>query len=143
MIRIPYNQLLLLNFQQTIQKLANSTFKTPKAFQVKAVTKGLRDGFFAAREEYKNEIESKYALLVEGKVQEPVEGTKSKELELPFTAKLGTEGDAKGALEAYHKKELKLDQRKISAELLFEVNEWSPRELEALEFIVSEPGDPA
>lgn len=141
MIKIPYDELGKLNFQQTIQKLANSTFKTPAAFQVKHMTKAIRDGFFKMRGDYQNDIEKKYAVKDAGKVQEPKEGSKAAELALPFHCEDAQAGDAKGALEEFNKTILTIDKKKISAEILFSVNEWTPRELEALEFIVEEPSD--
>ncbi len=142
MIRIPYDELGKLNFQQTVQKLANSPLKDPVAFQIKHMTKALREGFFAMREEYQKEIEDKFALKVEGKVDVAKDGSKAAELKLPFAVKEGTEGDVKGLLDTFSKKELKIDRKKIPHEVLFRCNEWTPRELEALEFIVDEPGDP-
>lgn len=140
MIKTQYDHLGKLNTQQTIQKLANSTFKTPVAFQIKSITKAVRDGFFKMRDDYKKDIEEKYAAKnAEGKFEPPAHGSKSEELQLPFNCQAGLEGDAKGAIEAFNKTEFKLDRKKIKAEVLFEVNEWSPRELEALEFLVEEP----
>lgn len=141
MIRIPYDELGKMNFQQTIQKLANSPLRDPVAFHIKHVTKGLRDGFFKMREEYQKNIEEKYAVKVDGKITPPEAGTKASELNLPFNVKEGQEGDAKGALDAFGKTVFTLDKKKIGHEMLFKCNEWSPRELEALEFIVDEPGD--
>lgn len=142
MIKIAYDQLGLLNFQQSVQKLANSTFKTPAAFGVKTLTKAIREGFFKMREDYQREIESKYAVKEGGKVQTPKEGSKAAELSLPFHCEDAQAGDVKGALETFNKTLFTTDKKKISAELLFEVNEWTPRELEALEFIVEEPTAP-
>jgi hypothetical protein len=143
MIKIPYDTLGKLNFQQTAQKLANAPMKTPAAFAIKSITKSLREGFFKMRDEYKDEIESKFAVKENGKVLPPKEGSKAEEMKLPFACKEGAEGDVKGALDAFNKRELKIDRKKIAFELLFEVQEWSPRELEDLEPIITEPGDPA
>lgn len=133
MIVTTYDELGKMQVQQAVQKLANSTFKTPQAFMVKHLTKAVRDGFFKMRDEYKTEIEEKFL-----EKDEKADKTKSEELKLPFTCKAGLEGDCKGLLDAFGKKEFKIDKKKISASLLFEVNEWSPRELEALEFLVDE-----
>lgn len=140
MIKTTFEHLGRLATQQAVQKLANSTFKTPAAFRVKAITKSVRDGFFKMRDDYKTQIEEKFAVKNEkGQFTPPDEGSKAAELGLPFKCKEGMEGDVKGALDTYNKTEFKLDQKKLSAEMLFEVNEWSPRELEALEFLVEEP----
>lgn len=143
MIRIPYDELGKMTFQQSVQKLANSTFKSPKAFAVKHITKALREGFFKMREDYQKNIEEKYAVKTDGKVTNPAEGTKAAELQLPFAVKEGTEGDAKGALDTFGKTIFTIDKKKLTSEVLFEVNEWSPRELEALEPIIEEPTDHA
>lgn len=140
MIRIPYDELGKMNFQQTVQKLANSPLKDPVAFQIKHMTKALREGFFKMRDEYKK-LEEKFAVKVEGKIDAPKEGSKAAELALPFTVAEGQEADAKGALDAFGKTTLDIDRKKIPHEILFRCNEWTPRELEALEFIVDEPGD--
>ena len=137
MIKIPFDELGKMNFQQTVQKLANSQLKTPKAFAIKHLTKEVREGFFKMREMYMKEIQETYA--VDGKDSPPAEGTKSMELKLPFNCKPGMEGDAKGALDAFGKRELVINRRKLEGALLFECNEWSPRELESLEFLVEEP----
>lgn len=134
MIKVQYDELGKLATQQAVQKLANSTFKTPAAFMVKSLTKAIRDGFFKMREEYKKDIEEKFL-----EKDEAADGAKSQEMQLPFKCKAGMEGDCKGLLEAFGKREFTLDRKKLSAEMLFEVNEWSPRELEALEFLVEEP----
>lgn len=141
MIKILYSELGLLNFQQTVQKLANSQLRDPVAFQIKFVTKGLREGFFKMKEEYKKEIEAKYAVKNEtGQVVEATVG-KSLELNLPFQCNEEHVADAKGALDEFNKRTCQIDRKKIPFEIIFQCNEWSPRELEALEHIVTEPGD--
>lgn len=141
MIKIPYDKLGQMQFQQTVQKLANSLLRDPVAFQIKHITKGLRDGFFAMREEYQKDIEAKYAVKEDGKVIPPKEKSKAEELGLPFHVEDAMTGDVKGALDAFNKKEFKMNRNKIPFEVIFKCNEWSPRELEALEYIVQEPGD--
>lgn len=143
MIKIPYDDLGKMHFQQTVQKLANSPLRDPVAFRIKFITKGLREGFFAMRKEYQDNIEAKYAVKEEGKVTEPKEGSKAAEFSLPFHCEDTKAGDAKGALDAFGKKEFTLNQKKIPHDVLFRCNEWTPRELEALEFIVEEPGEPS
>ncbi len=143
MIRIPYDELGKLNIQQTVQKLANSQMKDPKAFQIKFMTKAMREGFFKMSDEYKKEIQEKFAKKNEkGQIMDPTEG-KALELKLPFQCEDGVADQAKAALDEFNKRELKIDRKKIPFEILFEVNEWSPRELESLEHIVTEPGDSA
>lgn len=137
MIKIAYDELGKMNTQQSVQKLANSSFKTPQAFAVKHITKAVRDGFFTMRDEYKKLVSDKYM----EKEEMPAEGTKGAELKLPFVCKEGMEADCKQALDDFGKKEFQLKKKKISATLLFEVNEWTPRELEALEFLVDEPAE--
>ena len=48
-------------------------------------------------------------------------------------------GQARNALDAFGQRTVEIKQRKIKPETLFECNEWSPRELEALEDFVVEP----
>jgi hypothetical protein len=91
------------------------------------------------REEYTKSVHEKYCL----KEEAPEAGTKGAELKLPFTAKEGTEADCKQALDDFGKSIFQLDRKKLSANILFEVNEWSPRELESLEFLVEEPTESA
>ena len=135
MIKVQYDELGKLATQQAVQKLANSSFKTPQAFAVKHVTKAIRDGFFKMREEYQKEVHEKYC----AKEETPAPGTKAQLLQIPFVPKEGKEEECKLALDNFGKRILTLEKKKLSAELLFEVNEWSPRELESLEFLVDEP----
>jgi len=137
MIKVPYDELGKMNTQRAVQKLANSSFKTPQAFAVKFLTKAAREGFFKMREEYEKDIVGKFA--VKGKEQAVDAGTKSEEMKLPFTCQDGKEDEAKAALDSFGKKELVINKPKISAEVLFEINEWSPMELESLEFFVQDP----
>lgn len=137
MIKIPYDELGKMSTQQTIQKLANSSFKTPQAFAVKHITKAIREGFFKMRDEYKKDISDKYC----EKEEAPPEGTKAAELKLPFTSKAGMETDCKQALDDFGKRIFTLNKKKLSSTILFEVNEWTPRELESLEFLVEEPAE--
>jgi hypothetical protein len=139
MIRIAYDELGKMNFQQAVQKLANSQLRTPEAFLIKHLTKSMREGFFAMREAYVKEIQDKFA--VTGKEGAPEAGGKSAEMKLPFECKPGMEEEAKRALDGFGKKELVVDKRKIKADVLFQCNEWSPRELEVLEPILEEPAD--
>ncbi len=113
--------------------------RTPKAFAIKHLTKEMREGFFAMREEYTKNISEKFAVKGKEGMAEP--GTKSAELKLPFTAQDGKEADAKGALDAFGKKTLDIKRPKINFALLFECNEWTPHELEVLEFFVDEPAE--
>lgn len=141
MIRIPYDELGKLNFQQTAQKLANSQLRDPIAFQIKFVTKALREGFFKMKDEYKKEIEAKYAQKNEaGQIIEATTG-KAEEFSLPFQCTDEQAGDAKGMLDEFNKRFLQIDRKKIPFEVIFQCSEWSPRELEALEYIVTEPGE--
>ncbi len=136
MIKIPYEELGKQSFQQAVMKLANSTFKDPRAFAIKHFTKELREGFVQMRDTYKKDIEEKYLEKDEAKVN-----TKGAELNLPFNCKEGLEADCKGSLDSFGKNYITVERKKISAALLFEVNEWTPRELEALELIIDEPQD--
>lgn len=141
MIKIPYDELGKMSFQQTVQKLANSPLRDPVVFQIKHMTKALREGFFAMREDYQANVEGMYAEKEGGKIVEPKEGTKAFELKLPFATKDEVAGDAKGALDAFGKKLFTLDRKKLDFEIVLKVNEWSPRELESLEPIINEPGE--
>jgi hypothetical protein len=143
MIKIPYDELGKMNFQQAVQKLANSQCREPIVFRVKAVTKGLREGFFAMREDYQNNIEKLYALKEDGKITEAKEGSKAAEFKLPFHAADEVAADAKSAVDAFGKKIFTLEQKKIPYETILKMSDWSARELEALEPIVEEPGDQA
>lgn len=64
---------------------------------------------------------------------------KSLELELPCQVKDGEEEAAKAAFDSFGDRVLEIGGKKISPEVLFECNQWSPRELQALEPIVAEP----
>lgn len=141
MIQVPYSLLAQMHFQQAVQKLANSPLKDPVAFQIKHMTKALRDGYFAMKEEYQKTIESKYAEKEAGKIVPPKEGSKAAELELPFACEDAKTGDLKGALDAFYAQKLKVEKKKIPFEVMFRANEWTPRELETLEAIIEEPTD--
>lgn len=138
MIQIKYEDLGKMGMQRSVQKLANSTFKDTAAFRAMYVTKALRDGFFKMREEYK-EIETKFAVKKDGKVDAPAEGSEAAKLELPFAVDTGKEAVVKAALDAFGKRTLDIKYKKIPAETIMACNEWSPLELEALEAIVEFP----
>ena len=135
MITIKYSELGKISTQKVIQKLTNSTFKTPKAFTISHITKTIRQGFFDMREEYVKDIESKY--LNKDATDTTPTG------DLPFSCKAGMESDCKGALDAFGNKTLTINRKKIDGALLFECNDWTPQELEALEFLVEEPAQPS
>lgn len=137
MIKIPYDELGKSNFQQAVMKLANSPMRTPKAFGTMHLTRDVRNGFMKMRESYKSDIVGKF----QEKEEAPAEGSESAKHGFPFTCKQGLELACKAALDGFGKNVLTIERKKIDGALLFEMNEWTPRELEALEFLITEPTD--
>lgn len=88
--------------------------------------------------EYSKEIVPSFAVkgFDPDKDRFKVEG-KSRELELPFQCVEGKEEDAKKALSEFGKRFVQIDEKKLSGEVLFALDAWSPLELEVLEPIVT------
>lgn len=139
LITIRYKDLGAAGFQHTIHKLRQTPMRSPAAFGIKGLIKQIEQGLLKFQEQAK-ELFQEYA--VTGKAPEPNEPAptgKSFELKLPCQVKDGKEEEAKKAFDAFGERPLELKGRKLSPELLFESNSWSPRELEALEPILEEP----
>jgi len=135
MIKVPYNQLLSMQTSQAVQKLANAPFKSPKqAYMVKFITKSIREGYFKAKKEL-DDLNEKYKASNDA----PAEGTEAQKLGLPFALKEGINAEeAKKAYDGFGERVCQIQKNKIKPDELFEVGEWTPRELEALEFLVDE-----
>lgn len=138
MIKLKYDDFGRASFQQAVQKLKHSPMKTVQAFSIKHMVKDIEAGLKKLQFECSEEIFKKYAVGGE-KTVPPVAGGKSLELQLPFEATSGMEADAKQALDDFGNRTIELNRKKLNPGILFECNEWTPRELEALESIVDEP----
>jgi len=112
--------------------------RSPAAFGIKGILKGVDAALLKFQEEA-NGVFKKYS--VTERAPEPgVEVTgKSLEYALPCQVWEGKEVEARDAFEAFGERLAEIPGKKISPELLFESGSWSPRELEALEPLVSEP----
>lgn len=134
MIKMSYEKLSNVNFQQAVQKLLNKPMKTPSAFQILHIGKALQAKNDEMRHKFSSEIVEKYS----NKDHKPVEGevSKSMKMEIPFEAVQGKEEEAVKAIEDFGKTIFEIPIKKISSETLFSVGEWSPVELQFLEPLV-------
>lgn len=137
MIKITHEQFGTGALQMAMQKLKNSPMKSPAAFRIVHVLKRYETKLKEFREILNKEVFEPFS--VGGiKEQTPPKG-KSKALDLPFQVIEGKEEAAKNFLEEFGKKVIEIDCKKIPFNVLFEVAEWSPRELEVLEPFVEQP----
>ena len=134
MIKMRYSELSKVSFLQALGKLANVPMRDPKAFRIKHIITGIQKHKDAMGDAFKKDI---MAVFASGGVdsKDPPAG-RSAELGLPFLALEGKEDAAKAALEDFGKREVTVDQPKLSGDFIISVAEWSVAELSALEPIM-------
>lgn len=137
MIKIYYKKLGALATQNALDKLGDSPMRTPEAFRIKNIVKAAQAGVKKLQDELHGEILPTFSAAT-GRVQQKPQG-KSLELGLPFNVKDGKEEEAKKVLADFGERFIEIKSKKIDFKLLFEVNEWTPSELEALEDVIEEP----
>ena len=111
--------------------------KTPEAFKVMHIGKAMQAENLKMRELFRTKIMAEYAQGGEAGSDPQGESIK---LKLPFNALVGKEVEAEEAIKNFGKREFTIPFKKITAEFLFSVGEWSPVELQSLEPLVAELG---
>jgi len=130
-----YEQLSNTNLQMAMQKLMNRPMQNPEAFKVMHIGKAMQKEMEKMRELFKSSIMAEYS---QGGEAGAIPTGDSLKLNLPFNALVGKEAEAEKAVKDFGKREFTIPFKKITAQFLFSVGEWSPVELQFLDPVVAE-----